>query len=550
MRALRTWIRPGVGLAAAVLALGLTGGAAATTSLAMAADDASSAELALRTAGVRSALDTTFQRYADTLHDLAAVAPTTARADLVGTLDRVVGARLDGAHQILIIGADHSILATRSLDGSTLVPTAPAVEPELARAMELAERNGRVIVSPMHLLPADADLPATERRSGFDLAAPVRDGEFRGWVVVSARATDLLDVSLRAAGVAGVATVVTEASPDGAVHEVARWSQGGAALGDRAQHLDVRVASHTWQVQIRPTTPLIDAGRTVAAPLTMLGATLVSLALAGVALVAGASRERARLAERAALEAEERARQAEERRRERESEIAGFAAAASETLHAPLHTIAGFTELLIEDVAPQLDHEARGFLDRIGGATRRMLTTIDELLTYTGATDAALRLEPVETSMLALDVAAGRLPGPGVRPSIEIGELPAVTADAGLLHQVIDQFVANAIRFVRHDAEAEIVIGAREQDGGWWRIEVADRGIGIAEEHRGRIFAPFHRAPSAEGYPGTGLGLAVCARIVALHGGEIGVEANPGGGSVFFFTVSGVGAPTKEPVLR
>ncbi|GAA3351604.1 hypothetical protein GCM10020358_81920 [Amorphoplanes nipponensis] len=73
---------------------------------------------------------------------------------------------------------------------------------------------------------------------------------------------------------------------------------------------------------------------------------------------------------------------------------------------------------------------------------------------------------------------------------------------------------------------------------GWWRVEVADRGIGVPEEERTRIFAPFHRAPAAEGFPGTGLGLAVCRRIVALHGGELGVEPNPGGGSVFWFTVA------------
>ena len=215
---MRTRSRRGVGLAAAVLALGLTGGAAATTSLALAADDASSAALALRTAGVRSALDTTFQRYADTMHDLAAVAGTPARATLAASVGR-----LDGAHQVLVVGADRTVLARHSVDGS--VPSADPTltpEPELARAMELAQRTGRVVTTGTHTLPADADLPVAHRQAGFEMAAPVPDG----WVIVSVRAADLLDASLRAAGVTGVSATLTESG-----HDVAQWSTGRRRAG-------------------------------------------------------------------------------------------------------------------------------------------------------------------------------------------------------------------------------------------------------------------------------------------------------------------------------
>jgi signal transduction histidine kinase len=94
---------------------------------------------------------------------------------------------------------------------------------------------------------------------------------------------------------------------------------------------------------------------------------------------------------------------------------------------------------------------------------------------------------------------------------------------------------------VRHGSTARVTVGARQSATGWWRFEVADRGIGVPAEHRDRIFSPFHRTPAAEGFPGTGLGLATCRRIVALHGGEIGVEPNPGGGSIFWFTMPGTG---------
>jgi signal transduction histidine kinase len=129
----------------------------------------------------------------------------------------------------------------------------------------------------------------------------------------------------------------------------------------------------------------------------------------------------------------------------------------------------------------------------------------------------------------------------GERPSIDVGDLPVVTADAELLGRVLDQLVGNAVRFVRHGTAARVTVSASELPSGWYCFEVADRGIGVPAAHGERIFAPFHRAPAAEGYPGSGLGLAVCKRIIALHGGEIGMRPNPGGGSVFWFTVPATG---------
>ena len=108
--------RRAIGLAAAVLALGLTGGAAATTGLALAADDAGAAELTLRAANVRSALGSALFRYADTLHDISAVASTPALPDAVA---RIAGERLPGAHQLLVVAADRRILAEHAADGGT-----------------------------------------------------------------------------------------------------------------------------------------------------------------------------------------------------------------------------------------------------------------------------------------------------------------------------------------------------------------------------------------------------------------------------------------------
>jgi signal transduction histidine kinase len=254
---------------------------------------------------------------------------------------------------------------------------------------------------------------------------------------------------------------------------------------------------------------------------------------------AAAAEERARQANADAMQSEIRALRAEERLRVREAELAGFATMAAERLRAPLHTVAGFTEMLIEDIAPGLDAESAGHLDRIDDAACRMLGVVDDLVSYSTTSDAPLWLEPVETTMPALDVIADHLQSPAdpAGPEIEIGELPAVTADPLLLRQVLDHLIGNAVRFVRPGTPARVTVGARDQGGGMWRIEVADRGIGVPAAQREQIFAPFHQA--GDGYPGNGLGLAVCARIVARHGGEIGVEPRPGGGSVFWFTIAG-----------
>jgi signal transduction histidine kinase len=542
--------RRGTALAAAVLILGLATGATAAATLTAAEGEASTAALALRAAGARSALDGTFQRYADTMHDLVAAAATQPAAALAPTVARLVGERLPGAHEVLVVGADRTVITQHAVDGSTPpLRRSLGADADLTRAMDLSRISGRVVATPAHVLPADRELPPAVRQPAFALAAPVGtpDTGFRGWVLVSLRAPDLLESSLRAAGVTGVALVLTETSPDGATHEVTQWSAGGTAIGDRHVSVDVALAGHVWQIQVRPTTALLTPVRAAADTVTLLGTTVVSLLIAVLVLAVSADRDhavtRARRADEERRGDAERAHRVEETLRAREAELAGFAAAAGQNLHAPLHNIASFTDLLLEEAAPHLDGTSRGFLDRIGRNTTKMLTLVDDLMAYTATTDVALRLEPVDAGRLAAAAVAEQFDNlPGERPSVDVGPLPLVTADAALLRQVLDQLLSNAVRFMRHGTGARITVGARPDADGRWRIEVADRGIGVPAEHRDRIFAPFYRTPAAEGFPGAGLGLAICQRIVALHGGEIGVESNPGGGSIFFFTLIGADA--------
>ena len=118
-----------------------------------------------------------------------------------------------------------------------------------------------------------------------------------------------------------------------------------------------------------------------------------------------------------------------------------------------------------------------------------------------------------------------------------VGSLPVVAGDPTLLRQVFDNLVGNALKYTRpgHQAQVEITAARAEDDG--WRLEIRDRGIGIPAAQRAVVFDAFVRADGSQPYPGTGLGLAIVARIIERHGGRIGVHDNPGGGSVFWFTL-------------
>lgn len=117
------------------------------------------------------------------------------------------------------------------------------------------------------------------------------------------------------------------------------------------------------------------------------------------------------------------------------------------------------------------------------------------------------------------------------------GPLLQVQADPELLRHVIDNLLGNALKYTGPGLAAQVEVRAQVLPGGTVRIEVADRGIGIPTADLPKVFDAFHRSANSGGYQGTGLGLAICRRIVERHGGRIGVEENPGGGSRFWFTL-------------
>jgi signal transduction histidine kinase len=230
-----------------------------------------------------------------------------------------------------------------------------------------------------------------------------------------------------------------------------------------------------------------------------------------------------------------------------ETELRGFAGVVAHDLKAPLTSVRGYAELItdaLDEMAagagpPALAHARRGADKVINGAIR-MQQLITELLDYAAARDAALRLGEVNLRSLVDEVVTARTDvpaGPGQRPDIFVGSLPAVLADPVLLRQVIDNLVGNAIKYTPPGQSPRIDITARPEADGQVRVQVADRGIGIPDGEHALVFDSFHRASNGVTHPGTGLGLAICRRIVERHGGRIEAAPNPGGGTIFAFTL-------------
>jgi signal transduction histidine kinase len=226
-----------------------------------------------------------------------------------------------------------------------------------------------------------------------------------------------------------------------------------------------------------------------------------------------------------------------------ENELRGFAGVVAHDLKAPLAAIRGYAELIVDaldDPDPAAVEDALRSAGRVMAGADRMHTLIMELLDYTAARDATMRVEDVGLRELVDDVVTARTDAPdaaGCRPDVFVGPLPRVLGDRVLLRQVLDNLLGNAIKYTPPGQAPRIDVTARLDGAGTVRVQVADRGIGIPDGEHAAVFDSFHRASNGTAMPGTGLGLAICRRIVERHGGHIEALPNPGGGTIFVFTV-------------
>jgi len=218
------------------------------------------------------------------------------------------------------------------------------------------------------------------------------------------------------------------------------------------------------------------------------------------------------------------------------AELEQFAYVASHDLQEPLRMVASYTQLLARRYSGRLDKDADEFIAFAGDGATRMQHLIQDLLSYSHVTMQGRELQATD-SRDACEQAVANLRASIVESGAEVvhGWLPIVRADSMQLTQLFQNLIGNAIKY-RNQRMPEIHVAAVPVDG-HWVFSVRDNGIGIEGQYYERIFQMFQRLHTRKEYPGTGIGLAICRKIVERHGGKIWVESDYGAGATFLFTL-------------
>ncbi len=219
------------------------------------------------------------------------------------------------------------------------------------------------------------------------------------------------------------------------------------------------------------------------------------------------------------------------------ADLERFAYVASHDLKTPLRVITGYAQMLDRRYRDKLDDEANEYIAFLTAGTKRMYRLITDLLHYSRINSQAKPLQPVSAARAA-DIAVSNLKAviEECGATISVGPLPTILADESQLSSLFQNLLGNALKYGHPDRKPDIHIEAVRLSGTIWRFAVKDNGIGIEPEHFERIFVIFQRLHTDSAYEGTGIGLALCQRIVTRLGGRIWVESKPGQGSTFFFT--------------
>jgi PAS domain S-box-containing protein len=218
------------------------------------------------------------------------------------------------------------------------------------------------------------------------------------------------------------------------------------------------------------------------------------------------------------------------------AELEQFAYVASHDLQEPLRMVASYTQLLARRYAGKLDHDADEFIGFAVDGAKRMQDLINDLLAYSRVGTRSLEVQPVDTQQLVNGVVADLAATiADAIATVQAQDLPIVRGDPTQLRQLFQNLITNAVKF-RGERPPVVRITAERQHQ-WWQVAVQDNGIGIEPQYLERIFVLFQRLHTRADYPGTGIGLAICKKIVERHGGRIWVESEPGQGTTFWFTL-------------
>jgi signal transduction histidine kinase len=266
----------------------------------------------------------------------------------------------------------------------------------------------------------------------------------------------------------------------------------------------------------------LTTGRAATIAGVLLVATLI--ALVGMAVLRRRVEERTEALKRRTLELER-----------SNAELEQFANVASHDLQEPLRMVGIFAQLLAERYQSRFDSDADAFLGFLVEGAQRMRALVDGLLVFSRVQSGARELQPTnceEVLRRALAALAVALTQSGAEVTHE--PLPTVMADESQMEQLFQNLISNAVKFAGHAPRVEV---AAHPVGQEWIFSVRDNGIGIDPRYHAKIFGIFQRLHARDAFPGTGIGLSICKRIVERHGGRIWVESAEGKGSTFYFSI-------------
>lgn len=214
-----------------------------------------------------------------------------------------------------------------------------------------------------------------------------------------------------------------------------------------------------------------------------------------------------------------------------------FAYVASHDLQEPLRVIGNFTQLLQQRYKGKLDKKADTYIKHTVDGVTQMQQLLIDLLEYARATSEACEFKKTDLNIVMEDVLRDlEFPIIESKAKINIDVLPSVFGEKTQLHQLFQNLLSNAIKFRAEDRKLQIDIGAKETADGWC-LFIKDNGIGVDRKYLEKIFVMFQRLHNRKDYKGSGVGLAICKKVVLSHGGEIWVESSTGKGTCFFFTI-------------
>jgi len=219
-------------------------------------------------------------------------------------------------------------------------------------------------------------------------------------------------------------------------------------------------------------------------------------------------------------------------------ELESFAYSVSHDLRAPLRHVVGYAELLQKHLASALDDKSQHYMRAIQDSAKRMGTLIDDLLGFSRVSRTETRKMVVRLDQLVQEAVSELTEETrGREINWEIGPLPACYGDRSMLKLVLQNLIANAVKFTRTRKRTEIAIGCTTGKPNEVVVFVRDNGVGFDMSYADKLFGVFQRLHSAEDFEGTGIGLATVQRIIHRHGGEVRAEGAPDHGATFYFSL-------------